>query len=227
MQVLRVEQLSKVYGSGELAVTALRDVSFSVRAGELVALLGPSGSGKTTLLLCISMVLEPTAGLMTFGSQEIFRDKWIATDLRRLRREHIGFIFQGHNLIPFLTARENVILTMNLTGTKGKAASQRADELLEYMEIRHRADALPATLSGGEQQRLAVARAIANRPQLILADEPTASLDTSRGMKVMAMLRAIAKERNSAVITVTHDERMVAGFDTVYRLKDGSLTNGA
>ncbi len=225
MEVLRIEQLSKVYGSGELAVRALSDVSFSVRAGELVALLGPSGSGKTTLLLCVSMILEPTTGRITFGSQEIFRDKWIATDLRRLRRENVGFIFQGHNLIPFLTARENVILAMNLTGVKGKVASQRTDQLLEYLEIRHRADALPANLSGGEQQRLAIARALANRPPLILADEPTASLDTSRGLKVMAMLRSIAKERNSAVITVTHDERMITGFDTVYRLKDGTLAN--
>lgn len=223
MAALSVQGLKKVYGSGELAVTALADVSFEVNAGELAALLGPSGSGKSTLLLCISLILEPTAGTIAMNGREIYRDGWTGIDVRRFRRENIGFIFQQHNLIPFLSARDNIALAMQLNGTGRRVSQTRADELLGYLEIAHRADALPANLSGGEQQRVAIGRALANQPPLILADEPTASLDTERGTKVMSLLRRIARERNSAVITVTHDQRMIEGFDTVYHLGDGQL----
>lgn len=223
MEVLRVEGLKKVYGAGELAVTALEDISFQVEPGQLVALLGPSGSGKTTLLLCVSLILEPTAGAITINGQEVYRGGWTIRDPRRLRRENMGFIFQGHNLIPFLNAWENIVLTMNLNRVGGKQARLRADDLLQYLDVAHRSNALPANLSGGEQQRVAIARALANGPRLILADEPTASLDTERGMKVMGLLKKVARERNSAVIAVTHDERMVADFDVVYRLSDGRL----
>ena len=144
-------------------------------------------------------------------------------DIRRLRREKMGFIFQAHNLIPFLTARQNILFPLSLVGQKGEAADRRVMELLEYMEIADRADYLPALLSGGEQQRVAIARALANNPRLILADEPTASLDTGRGRKVMELLKKIAKENQSAVIVVTHDVRMIEGFDHVYHLKDGRL----
>jgi len=208
---------------GESAVTALEDIHLRVAAGQLVALLGPSGSGKTTLLLCVSLILEPTAGTVTMSGQDVYRDGKTITDPRRLRRENIGFIFQGQNLIPFLSARENVVLAMNLNRLGGKQARLRADDLLQYLDVAHRSNALPANLSGGEQQRVAIARALANEPKLILADEPTASLDTERGMKVMGLLKKIARERNSAVIAVTHDERMVADFDVVYRLGDGRL----
>ncbi len=143
--------------------------------------------------------------------------------MRRLRREKIGFIFQSHNLIPFLTARQNVLLSLNLVGIKGAQAEGRVRELLDYMEISSRADSLPALLSGGEQQRVAIARALANNAKLILADEPTASLDTDRGRLVMDLLKKIAKENRSAVIVVTHDVRMIEGFDRVYHLKDGKL----
>jgi len=221
MEVLWVEALKKVYGSGELAVTALQDIDFSVRAGELMALLGPSGSGKSTLLLCISLILEPTGGLIVVNGQEIYRDAWTGIDVRRFRRENIGFVFQAQNLIPFLTAADNIALAMTLNKVSDRVARQRARELLEYLGIGHRADALPANLSGGERQRVAIGRALANQPPLILADEPTAALDTERGMKVMELLKRIAKERSSAVIVVTHDERMIAGFDSVYRLRDG------
>ena len=223
MPVLSVERVKKVYGSGELAVTALEDITLSAESGELVALLGPSGSGKSTLLLCISLILEPTAGRITIHGIEVYRDGATGIDVRRLRRENIGFIFQGQNLIPFLTAQENIALALDLNGVPKRQASRRACELLDYLEIGHRANALVANLSGGEQQRVAIGRALANEPPLILADEPTSSLDTDRGMKAMTLLRRIAKEKRSAVIVVTHDERMIEGFDRVFRLKDGRL----
>ncbi|MCW8918756.1 MAG: ABC transporter ATP-binding protein [Gammaproteobacteria bacterium] len=223
MAVLSVNHLKHVFGSGELAVTALEEIDFAVEAGELMALLGPSGSGKSTLLLCISLILTPSAGSIEIGGETVFKDGWAHKEARRLRREKIGFIFQGHNLIPFLSARENIMLALELDGAGRRRARQRADELLDYLEVGHRANALPGSLSGGEQQRVAIGRALANEPPLILADEPTASLDTERGGRVMELLKRIARERNSAVITVTHDERMIAGFDTVRRLRDGRL----
>ncbi len=194
-------------------------------AGDLVALLGPSGSGKTTLLLCTSLILEPTQGKIDFDGQTIFqKNGWSGgVDIRRIRREKMGFIFQAHNLIPFLTARQNILFPLSLVGQKGEAADRRVMELLEYMEIADRADYPPALLSGGEQQRVAIARALANNPRLILADEPTASLDSGRGRKVMDLLKNIAREKQSAVIVVTHDVRMIEGFDHVYHLKDGRL----
>jgi len=226
MEILKIEGLYKTFGSGRLEVRALEDIHLSVSRGQLVALLGPSGSGKTTLLLCISMILEPTAGKIVFDGQTIFqKNGWAGVDIRRVRREKIGFIFQSHNLIPFLTARQNVLFPLDLVGLKGEKADRRARELLEYMEIADRADFLPAILSGGEQQRVAIARALANNAKLILADEPTASLDTGRGTRVMESLKKIAKENESAVIVVTHDVRMIEGFDRVYHLKDGKLEN--
>ena len=225
MAVLQIEGLSKVFGSGRLEVRALDDINLSVSPGDLVALLGPSGSGKTTMLLCASLILEPTGGRIIFDGETIYADRWTGVDIRRLRREKMGFIFQSHNLIPFLTGRQNVLFPMDLVGIKGPAAHSRLTELLEYMEISERAHALPALLSGGEQQRVAIARALANNPRLILADEPTASLDTARGKKVMDLLKKIARENQTAVITVTHDVRMVEGFDQVYHLKDGRLNH--
>jgi len=221
--VVTVEGLKKVYGRGEHAVNALADVSFSIEKGELVALLGPSGSGKSTLLLCMSLILEPTAGRIVMNDRATYDNGWTGLDVRRFRRENIGFVFQGQNLIPFLTALDNVVLTLELLGIKGRQARSRARGILEYLELGHRAHALPGQLSGGEQQRVAIARALANEPPIIFADEPTAALDTGRGTKVMELLRKIAKERKAAVIVVTHDERMIEGFDTIYRLKDGRL----
>jgi putative ABC transport system ATP-binding protein len=224
MEVLRLEGLSKIFGSGRLEVRALEDINLAVAGGDLVALLGPSGSGKTTMLLCASLILEPTRGKIVFDGETIHQQNgWAGIDIRRIRREKMGFIFQSHNLIPFLTARQNVLFPLNLVGIKGEAAEARVRELLDYMEIAERADYLPALLSGGEQQRVAIARALANNPRLILADEPTASLDTGRGKKIMDLLKKIAKENRSAVIVVTHDVRMIEGFDSVYHLKDGHL----
>ena len=227
MAILDIAGLSKTFGTGELAVQALQDINLCVSAGDLTALLGPSGSGKTTLLLCISLILEPTAGTIIFDDKTIYSNGWTGTDLRRLRREKIGFVFQTPNLIPFLTVRENILFPLELVSVTGRKAQDRATELLEYMEIAHRSNYIPALLSGGEQQRVSVARALANRPKLILADEPTAALDTVRGKKVMELLKKLALEHQTAVITVTHDVRMIEGFDHVYHLKDGQLNDSS
>jgi putative ABC transport system ATP-binding protein len=223
MAVLEVDNVSKTFGTGELAVQALKPTSLEVDGGELAALVGPSGSGKSTLLLAISLILEPTTGRIAMNGRDIYANGRACVDVRAFRRQNIGFIFQKHNLIPFLTATENVALVLRLNGVGTREASRRARDLLGYLEIAHRADSLPASLSGGEQQRVAIGRALANEPRLVLADEPTAALDTDRGMKVMGQLRRIARERGAAVITVTHDHRMIAGFDTVYHLEDGRL----
>jgi putative ABC transport system ATP-binding protein len=221
--ILEVQKLSKTFGKGELAVHALREATLSVDAGELVALLGPSGSGKSTLLLCISLIEAPSSGAIRVAGREAWRDGRAAVEARRFRRENIGFIFQGHNLIPFLTAQENVALALQLNGVRKREAARRAREILGYLEVEHRAGSLPATLSGGERQRVAIARALANEPPIVFADEPTAALDTERGVKVMALLRRVAREKRSAVIAVTHDHRMIEGFDTVYEMNDGRL----
>ena len=221
MAVLEVTGLRKVFDDGITAVVALDHIDLTVEAGELVALLGPSGSGKSTLLLCVSMIVDPTSGHIRVNGQDIYRDGSSPVNVRRYRRENIGFIFQSHNLIPFLNARDNVAVAIELNGTKAREARRRALSLLEYLELGHRSLATPDALSGGEQQRVAIARALANEPRVLFADEPTASLDTERGFKVMGMLKRIAKERNSAVIAVTHDERMITGFDTVKRMLDG------
>ena len=227
MAVLEIERVSQTFGSGGTAVQALKPATLSVDAGELVALLGPSGSGKSTLLLAISLIQPPTTGRIVIGGEILHDDGPTGIDARAFRRRKVGFIFQQHNLIPFLTARENVALMLHLNGVARREAAERAQALLDYLEIGPRADALPARMSGGEQQRVAIARALANEPALILADEPTAALDTERGMKAMALLRRIARERRSAVITVTHDHRMIEGFDTVYHLDDGRLSRDA
>nr|WP_246309497.1 ABC transporter ATP-binding protein [Hydrogenophaga aromaticivorans] len=206
-----------------MAVHALKPTSLSVEPGELVALLGPSGSGKSTLLLAISLIQPPTTGRIVIDGQTLYDNGPTGVDERAFRLRKIGFIFQQHNLIPFLTAQENVALMLQLNGASRREAGRRAKDLLDYLEMGHRADSLPARLSGGEQQRVAIGRALANEPALILADEPTAALDTERGTKVMGLLRKIAQERGSAVITVTHDHRMIEGFDTVYHMDDGRM----
>ena len=223
MAVVDISNVSQTFGNGESAVQALKPTSLSIEAGELVALLGPSGSGKSTLLLAIGMIQPPTTGRIVIDGQTLHDEGATGVDVRAFRRRRIGFVFQQHNLIPFLDARDNVAIVLRLNGVSRRTAARRADEVLDYLEIGHRARSLPARLSGGEQQRVAVARALANEPVLILADEPTAALDTERGTKVMLLMRRIAREKRSAVITVTHDHRMVQGFDTVYHLEDGRL----
>ena len=220
MEVVRIENLTKVYGAGKAAVLALRDANLDAHDGELVAVLGPSGSGKTTLLTAIAGIIAPTSGRVTVGGITTYDGGWRVRDLGRFRREHLGFIFQAHNLIPFLTARENVLVALQVRGVTGAKAVGLAQELLDYLGVGDRQRHLPEQLSGGEQQRVAIARALANSPQVILADEPTAALDTERGQSVMELFRRIARERGSAVICVTHDSRMVMGFDRIYNVKD-------
>jgi len=223
--VVRVQKLTKVYGSGDTAVTALADASLEVFPAELVAIIGPSGSGKTTLLTAIGCVKEPTTGYIEIDGQVVFDNGWNKVDLLRLRREKIGFILQSFNLLPFLTTLENVLIAMDLVGRRGKEARDTAASLLDYLQVGHRLSKYPENLSGGEKQRVAIARALANDPKILLADEPTAQLDTERGKTVMTLMKKLAKDKNSAVIVVTHDRRMVEGFDRIYMLEDGRMLN--
>lgn len=220
---IRVEHLTKIYGEGRTRVVALHDVDLAVRRGELFAIMGPSGSGKTTLLTILGLVTEPTEGRLFLEGEDVYSGR--RRDFQRLRREKIGFIFQFANLIPFLTARENVLLPLDLVGVHGHPATDRAMELLEYLEVADRAGARPEQLSGGERQRVAIARALANHPRVILADEPTASLDTERGLAVMRLLRRVASDQGTAILVVTHDTRMIDQVDGVIHLMDGAVVN--
>jgi putative ABC transport system ATP-binding protein len=220
------DHVTKVFGRAETEVVALNDASIAVDAGELVALMGPSGSGKTTLLRALSLIDPPTRGRIVLDGRIVCEDGRVLVDDRRLRRERMGIIFQSYNLIPFLTAIENVALVLTLNGVPLRDARRRARALLDRLDLGHRADVHPPTLSGGEQQRLAVARAVINDPAVILADEPTGALDTERGKAVMDLLRRLGREREAAVIVVTHDDRMLEGFDRVYRMTDGRVGPG-
>ena len=219
--------ISKHFGEGDTRVDALVDVSLDVQPGEVVALLGPSGSGKTTLLNAIGCIMEPSSGVMALEGETVYDGRWLRDDLRRLRLDKIGFIFQFHNLIPFLDATDNVSLVLQLAGASAASARIRAIELLEYLEVGHRRAAMPAKLSGGEAQRVAIARALANRPRIILADEPTAALDSKRAGIVMDLLRKVAVEQEAAIIAVTHDEKIFDRFDRIFSLRDGRLEDDA
>jgi putative ABC transport system ATP-binding protein len=208
-------------------VDALRDVSLDVYPGTVVGLRGPSGSGKSTLLNVIGCILEPNSGSMHLNGELVYDDRWLRSDLRRLRLEKIGFIFQAHNLLPFLNAWENVAVAQILAGVAPAQARKRALELLEYLGVERRRDATPGQLSGGEAQRIAIARALSNDPRIILADEPTAALDSQRAGVVMDLLRKVATERRTAVIVVTPDEKIFNRYDHIYSLRDGALETPA
>lgn len=221
--LVHVRNVSKHYGEGDTRVDALRDVSLEVHPGQVVALLGPSGSGKTTLLNVIGCILEPNNGWISLDGEVVYDGRWLRSDLRKLRLEKIGFIFQAHNLLPFLNSTDNVAVVLNLAGYTAAEAKKRAVELLDYLEVGHRKEAMPANLSGGEAQRVAIARALANRPRIILADEPTAALDSQRAGIVMDLLRKVAEEQEAAILAVTHDEKIFDRFDHIFRLRDGRL----
>ncbi len=220
---LEADRLTKIYGAGHTEVVALRDAALTVARGEVVALLGPSGAGKSTLLTIIGLILTPNDGRIIIGETTVFDNHRLLVDVRRFRRQNLGFVFQKAHLIPFLTAAENVRLAMEINDHPSRSAKRRAMELLDYLGVGERADNLPSKLSGGEQQRVAVARALANRPNLILADEPTAALDSVRGRQVMELFRQVAHEQNAGVIVVTHDHRALDVFDRILEMEDGVL----
>ena len=218
---IRIAGLRKRYGSGDTAVDALKHVDMAVAPGEVVGLIGPSGSGKSTLLKCLGAVIEPSAGRMTLGDDVIYDDGWKVRDLRALRRDRIGFVFQAPYLIPFLDVTDNVALLPMLAGVPNAQARGKALELLTALDVQHRARAMPSQLSGGEQQRVAIARGLVNRPPVILADEPTAPLDSVRAMSVIRILNEMARRFETAIVVVTHDEKIIPTFRRIYHIRDG------
>ena len=220
---VKTQGLTKIYGKGNTEVVAMRDVTFSVRHGEVVALLGPSGSGKSTFLTAVGLINPPTSGKVIINGTPVLEGSNVLTDLTAFRRNHIGYIFQKSNLIPFLSAVENVQVALELNGWGGRRARKRALELLDYLGVADRSQNFPSMLSGGQQQRVAVARALANQPSLILADEPTAALDSKRGRQVMELFAKVAHEQQGAVIVVTHDHRALDVFDVIYEMEDGVI----
>jgi putative ABC transport system ATP-binding protein len=223
---VEVTGLTKIYGSGNTEVVAMKDVSLRVARGEVIALLGPSGAGKSTLLTAIGLINPPTAGRIHIGGELVMKADQAKVGLRAFRRRHLGFVFQKANLIPFLNALENVQVALEINDASPRAARKRALELLDYLGVADRAGNLPDALSGGQQQRVAVARALANEPNLILADEPTAALDSHRGRQVMELFAKVAHEHGAAVIVVTHDQRSLDVFDRTYEMEDGRLKSG-
>ncbi|MBU0638374.1 MAG: ABC transporter ATP-binding protein [Planctomycetes bacterium] len=226
---VEADALTKIYGSGNTEVVAMREASLTIARGEVAALLGPSGAGKTTLLTVVGLVTPPTEGQLSIAGVPVLEGPYPLTNLRTFRRQRLGFVFQQSNLIPFLTACENVQVAMELDGWPRRAARRRALELLDYLDVANRADFYPTTLSGGQQQRVAVARALANEPAVVLADEPTAALDSHRGRQVMGLFRKVAHDNGTGVLVVTHDHRALDVFDTLYEMEDGvvRMTEGS
>lgn len=218
---LVLDNISKVFGDGDTSVKVLDHVSLHVKAGEFVALVGPSGSGKSTFLSIASALLSPSSGRIILGGEEI--NDLSPKQMNRIRMEKIGFIFQSSNLIPYLTVRDQLLLIPELAGTLNEKAEKRADDLLKRLGLAHRKNNYPESLSGGERQRVAIARAWMNDPEIILADEPTASLDSERGRAVVQMLADEVKLRDKAAIMVTHDRRMLDLCDRVVFIEDGKL----
>ncbi len=218
---IRLAGLRKRYGTGDTAVDALKGVDMTVWPGEVVGLIGPSGSGKSTLLKCLGAVIEPTGGCMELSGEIIYDNGWKAADLRALRRDRIGFVFQAPYLIPFLDVTDNVALLPMLAGANNNAARKRALELLTALDVAHRASVPVSLLSGGEQQRVAIARALANHAPVILADEPTAPLDSERALTVVRILNQMAVQYQTAIIVVTHDEKIIPTFKRIYHIRDG------
>ncbi|MEL6195880.1 MAG: ABC transporter ATP-binding protein [Myxococcota bacterium] len=216
-------QISKVYGRGDLAFTAVDRASVSIARGEVAMLVGPSGSGKTTLLSVLGCVLEPTRGHLRLLGEDVVGLS--PRRMARVRLEKIGFIFQGFNLIDALSARMNVALPLQVAGTSTRTALQRADALLETVGLASKLNSRPDALSGGQKQRVSIARALASNPPLILADEPTASLDARTGLEVTELMRALATERGATVLIVSHDERIFHLADRIIRIEDGRIQN--
>ena len=220
------KQLSKHYGEGNTYVRALAEASFEIQSGEVVALLGPSGSGKSTLLTILGLINVPDTGDLEIGGEAVISAGELVGDTNRIRRQQLGFVFQRSNLIPFLTAEENVRLVLELDGVSRSAATKRAREILDTLGVGDRGKHYPVELSGGQQQRVAIARALIHEPSLVLADEPTASLDKERGRQVMELFQNAARERGAAVLVVTHDHRSLDLVDRTLEIEDGILLTG-
>jgi len=221
--LLAVEQVTKTYDMGGAPVHALRGVDLALHAGEVLLLLGPSGSGKTTLLSIMGCILQATTGKVVIDGRDVARAP--ERDLPAVRLRHFGFVFQGFNLFPALTAAENVEVALGLKGVRGRAARTAALEALAAVDLADKAAALPANLSGGQKQRVAIARALAGDPAIILADEPTAALDSTSGQLVMDLLRSLASRQQRAVVIVTHDSRTFRYADRIVAIEDGRLAS--
>ncbi|EAC5861478.1 ABC transporter ATP-binding protein [Listeria monocytogenes] len=218
---LIMKNISKNYQDGEQVIEVLKNVSLEVAQGEFVAIVGPSGAGKSTFLSIAGALLSPTEGEIAIGGTTL--NNMSEKALTKVRLDKVGFIFQGANLIPYLSVRDQLLVIAELSGEKGSAAKERADKLLQELGLTARQNNYPESLSGGEKQRVAIARALMNDPDIILADEPTASLDASRGHKVVQMIADEVKRKNKAAIMVTHDERVLDLVDRVIRIEDGYL----
>ncbi|EAF6404660.1 ABC transporter ATP-binding protein [Listeria monocytogenes] len=218
---LMMKNISKNYQDGEQVIEVLKNVSLEVAQGEFVAIVGPSGAGKSTFLSIAGALLSPTEGEIAIGGKVL--NDLTSKDLTKVRLDKVGFIFQGANLIPYLNVRDQLLVIAELSGDKGRVAKEKADELLKELGLTARENNYPENLSGGEKQRVAIARALMNDPDIILADEPTASLDASRGHKVVQMIADEVKRKNKAAIMVTHDERVLDLVDRVIRIEDGYL----
>ncbi|EAD1221149.1 ABC transporter ATP-binding protein [Listeria monocytogenes] len=218
---LIMKNISKNYQDGEQVIEVLKNVSLEVAQGEFVAIVGPSGAGKSTFLSIAGALLSPTEGEIDIGGTTL--NNMSEKALTKVRLDKVGFIFQGANLIPYLSVRDQLLVIAELSGEKGSAAKERADKLLQELGLTARQNNYPESLSGGEKQRVAIARALMNDPDIILADEPTASLDANRGHKVVQMIADEVKRKNKAAIMVTHDERVLDLVDRVIRIEDGYL----
>ncbi len=219
-QAIKVENLNKSFGKGDTFVDVIHDANFSVDKGELVALIAPSGAGKTTLLMMIGCVNEPNSGTIWLGNEKVYDNRWLTKETRKIRREKIGFIFQAHYLIPFLNIIDNLLLLPQANDIDEKKSIKKARELLKYFDIADKEIVMPSQLSGGQNQRVAIARALMNNPEIILADEPTAALDSKRSVDVVRMLKKIAVEKDVAIIMVTHDEAMLPLCDRILMIED-------
>ena len=212
--------LTKQFGEGSEAVVAVNDASVSVNAGELLMLMGESGSGKTTLISLLGCILQPTSGKLMIDGIEIDYENH---DLSQIRREKVGFVFQLFNLIPYLTALENVMIAMEIAGLKGQGAEDKARNLLEQVGLPDRLNHRPSQLSGGEQQRVSFARAMANDPLIIFADEPTANLDSKNSASIIELIETLCRERNTAFAVITHDAILRQEADRIIEMQDGSI----
>jgi len=220
---MKIENLVKKFGQGDSEITVIDGAEFTLSKGEFVGLVAPSGSGKTTLLMMLGCVLEPTSGKITIGDEVVYENKWLVKDDRELRRKKIGFIFQAHYLIPFLNIQENITLLPYENGESPKVVKPRVNAIMEYLDMSDKMDNMPSELSGGQNQRIAIARALANNPDIILADEPTAALDKERAISVVKMLKKITREQNVTIIMVTHDDRLFPFCDKVLTIQDKKI----